>query len=175
MKRFSFGSLSLLLLGLLVLSFARGSHGAGYRVSSLGPAISVAGVTAGGAVFATVATGPDTQSAAYLSPSAPSTLVPTGYAWSEAAAVAGPWEFVNAQSTPGKTFGLRRSGGAWSKALPSSGHTAAKILRGDLDGTAYGWSLGKISGAARPRCAHRPGDAARSRAPAPIAERKGDT
>lgn len=120
-----------------------------YRVASLGPAIGVSAVAVDGRAFGTVSTGPGTQSAAYMSPAAPPTLVPTGYAWSEAAGLAGSWEYVNAQATAGKTFGLRRSGGAgWSKAAPATGHTAAKILRGDSDGTAYGWSAGKVGGAA---------------------------
>lgn len=120
-----------------------------YRVASLGPAIGVSAVAAGGRVFGTVATGPGTQSAAYMSPAAPSTLVPTGYAWSEAVGLAGSWEAVNAQSSPGKSFGLRRTaGGSWGKLSPAAGHTAAKALKIDTDGTAYGWSLGKVGGAA---------------------------
>jgi hypothetical protein len=108
----------------------------------------VAAVAADGKVFGTVATGPGTQSAAYMSPAGPPTLVPTGYAWSEAVALAGAWECVNAQSSPGKSFGLRRSsGGAWGKLSPATGHTAAKALRIDTDGTTYGWSIGKVNGA----------------------------
>lgn len=133
-----------------VASAAPAPAPATYRVVSLGPAIGVSAVTADGRAFGTVATGPGTQSAAYLSPSAPPTLVPTGYAWSEAVGLAGSWEAVNAQSSPGKSFGLRRSGGSggWSRLSPASGHTAAKALRIDLDGTAYGWSFGKIGGKA---------------------------
>lgn len=119
-----------------------------YRVASLGPAISVVAVSADGRAFGTVPTGFGTQSAAYLSPAAPATLVQTGYAWSEAVGIAGSYECVNAQSSPGKSFGLRRSGGggAWSKLAPATGHSASKALRIDLDGTAYGWSIGRVGG-----------------------------
>lgn len=165
MKRLSFlGALLIAAVGMV--SAVRGApvHSptpGAYRVASLGPAISVVGVGADGRAFGTVATGPGTQSAAYMSPAAPATLVPTGYAWSEAVGLAGSWEAVNAQSSPGKSFGLRRSGGSggWSKLAPATGHTAAKAIKIDIDGTAYGWSL---SGRPATYCAAvwRPGSSA---------------
>lgn len=159
MKRLFLGALSAIIIAAFAIVPGRAAPDpvasaaalapANYRVASLGPAIGVSAVAADGRAFGTVATGPGTQSAAYLSPAAPPTLVATGYAWSEAVGLAGSWEAVNAQSSPGKTFGLRRSaGGAWSKLLAASGHTAAKALRIDIDGTAYGWSMGKVGGAA---------------------------
>ncbi len=157
-SRFPMFAALLVAFGALAVSPVRGAPDpvasaapalATYRVASLGPAISVSAVAADGRAFGTVSTGPGTQSAAYLSPSAPPTLVSTGYAWSEAVGLAGAWEAVNAQSSPGKSFGLRRTaGGSWSKLSPAAGHTAAKALKIDTDGTAYGWSLGKINGAA---------------------------
>lgn len=150
MTRSRFPVLALLIAAAFCFLCCPGSNAASpaaYRAYSLGPAISVAAVTADGKVFGTVSTGPGAQSAAYLSAAAPATLVQTGYAWSEAASAAGTWEAVNAQASPGKTFGLRRSnGGAWSKLQAASGHTAAKALKIDIDGTVYGWTFGKVSG-----------------------------
>ena len=116
-----------------------------YSISRRATALSIVAFAAQG-LLATVALANGQHAAAYLLPDGSVNKVAVPTPWSEAVGLCGAGQVaVNTQITTGITRGMILPGTSPDR-KPAPNHTAAKILHVEPDGTAYGWSVGKVGG-----------------------------